>query len=180
MSRVYLSLGSNIDPERHLRNAVDSLSRASDILKISPVYQSKPLGFEGDHFLNLVVALETAMRVGDLRQECKRIELENGRSTGDPRFSSRTLDIDILLYDQLTGTIDGVTLPRDEILTSAFVLKPLTDIAPRLHHPELGQTFESLWKQFDQSSQAIWPVSFNWQSDAPSAIDSDDLSGNIR
>jgi len=116
------------------------------------------MSFKGSPFFNLVVGIETPLAVGALQHSIKAIEDQNGRVRGGPKFSPRTLDIDILIYDSLVGEHDGVHLPRDEILTNAFVLWPLSDVAADELHPQLKQTYRDLWAGYDKSKQALWPV----------------------
>lgn len=163
MARVYLSLGTNIDREKHICAALDALNRAFGALTLSSVYESEAVGFEGDAFLNMVVGVDTDWPVGQLLGFLREIEDANGRDRSGARFSARTLDIDILTYDQQVGVIDRVELPRDEILGNAFVLWPLAEIAPDEEHPVKKQRYAALWQAFDKSSQALWPVSFEWQ-----------------
>ena len=163
MARVFVSIGSNIDRYRHITCALDALDAEFDDLLISRVYQSESVGFEGDDFLNLVVAFNCEQNLGELSKWLRQVEDSNGRRRDGPKFSSRTLDIDILSYDQLVGTIDGVQLPRDEISRNAFVLRPLVDIAPDALHPELKKSYQSLWNAYDKPKQKLWPVDFLWQ-----------------
>ncbi|MDX1693259.1 MAG: 2-amino-4-hydroxy-6-hydroxymethyldihydropteridine diphosphokinase [Ketobacteraceae bacterium] len=158
MTRVYLSLGSNIDRHKHIRNALHELSALFGHLVLSTVYESEAVGFAGDHFYNLVVGLDTDLSIGELQAEIKRIEDDNGRVRGGPKFSSRTLDIDILTYGDFVGEEAGVTLPRDEITKNAFVLLPLSEVAPDELHPELNKSFQTLWEEYDKSRQKLWPV----------------------
>ena len=141
MPRVYLGLGSNIDRERNIRAALHALEAAFEPLLISPVYESESVGFAGSNFYNLVVGIDTDLSVGELAAFLHGIEDANGRVRGGPKFAPRTLDIDILTYGNACGEIDGVQLPRDEILKNAFVLRPLADIAPNDRHPETVRTF---------------------------------------
>jgi 2-amino-4-hydroxy-6-hydroxymethyldihydropteridine diphosphokinase len=113
-----------------------------------------------------VVGIETNYSVGELLEQLRAIEDANGRARNGPKFSSRTLDIDILTYDQVVGVVDGVELPRDELSKNAFVLLPMVDVAPAALHPELGQSYSELWQAYDQSSQKLWSVDFNWQGRA--------------
>lgn len=156
MSRVYLSLGSNIDREKNIKIGLTTLAGSYGELVVSPIYESEAVGFEGDHFLNLVVGINTDASVGQLQADIKQIEDENGRVRGGPKFSPRTLDIDILTYDDLVGEVDGVELPRDEIVKNAFVLLPLAEIVPHALHPELKISYLELWQTYDQSKQALW------------------------
>nr|WP_010133382.1 2-amino-4-hydroxy-6-hydroxymethyldihydropteridine diphosphokinase [Microbulbifer agarilyticus] len=165
MAIVYLSLGSNIDREKHLCAALDALVEAFGDLKMSQVYESEAVGFEGDNFYNLVAAIDTGLSVGELALRLRDIEDANGRVRSGPKFSARTLDIDILTYGDLTGEVDGVALPRDEILKNAFVLLPFSELAPQAVHPVAKQTYQQLWEAYDKASQKLWPVPFNWPED---------------
>ena len=162
MNRVYLSLGTNIDRYRHITVALNALSLAFGKVVCSPVYESEAVGFDGAHFLNMVVLIETALSCGELNLWLKQLEDSHGRKRDVKKFSPRTLDIDILLLNAEVGTIDGVTLPRAEINFNAFVLRPLADISPEVIHPETGLSFLAMWQSFDQSTQQLWPVPFNW------------------
>jgi 2-amino-4-hydroxy-6-hydroxymethyldihydropteridine diphosphokinase len=86
------------------------------------------------------------------------IEDRHGRERQGPRFSSRTLDIDLLLYDDLVLNQPGLVLPRDEITRNAFVLCPLAEIAAGLTHPVLKRTYGELWEMFDKTRQTLWPI----------------------
>lgn len=121
-------------------------------------YESESVGFDGDNFYNLVASIETDENVESVVTALKQIEDEHGRTRSGPRFSSRTLDIDILLYDELIRDDEVVSVPRDEILKNAFVLKPLAELAGENLHPQAGKSYRELWEQFDQSSQRLWPV----------------------
>lgn len=160
MPRVYLSLGSNIERERNIRGALHELEQRYGDLLISPVYESESVGFVGSLFYNLVVGIDTDKSVARLAQELRAIEEAHGRTRQGPRFSPRTLDIDILTYGNACGEIDGVVLPRDEILKNAFVLQPLADIAPNDRHPETIRPYLEHWEAYDQSKQKLWQVDF--------------------
>lgn len=165
MPRVYLGLGSNIDRERHIRAALRALEEHFDVLLISPVYESMAVGFEGDNFYNLVVGLDTDLSVGELSLLLRAIEDANGRVRGGPKFSARTLDIDILTYGNACGEIEGVQLPRDEVLKNAFVLRPLADIAGQDRHPATARPFAEHWDAYDQQRQQLWRIDFSLDSD---------------
>jgi 2-amino-4-hydroxy-6-hydroxymethyldihydropteridine diphosphokinase len=98
--------------------------------------------------------------VAELVAELRAIEDANGRVREGPRYSPRTLDIDILTYGNACGEIDGVQLPRQEILKNAFVLRPLADIAGNDRHPETVRPFAEHWEAYDHRRQKLWPIDF--------------------
>src|SRR6187402_104468 len=129
MTAIYLSLGSNVDRHKNIRAALNALADLLGELQISSVYASKSVGFDGSNFFNLVVGADTALPVAELSETLKRIEDDNGRKRNGPKFSPRTLDIDILTYGDFVGVDGGIELPRAEITKNAFVLLPLAEIA---------------------------------------------------
>ncbi len=163
MARVFLSLGSNIEHQRYITAALDALADQFGQLLISSVYESVSVGFDGDNFYNLVVGIDTALSVGELSVYLKALEDQHGRRRDCPRFSARTLDIDILTYDDITGSVGGVLLPRQEILENAFVLWPLAELVSDEKHPVVGLSYAELWRTYDQASQSLWPISFTWR-----------------
>jgi 2-amino-4-hydroxy-6-hydroxymethyldihydropteridine diphosphokinase len=163
MTQVYLSLGSNINRHRHILAALDALADVFGRLQISSVYESKSVGFDGSNFFNLVVGVETDLTIQALSDCLKKIEDDNGRCRQGPKFSPRTLDIDILTYDDFVGVENGVELPRAEITKNAFVLLPLAELAAQQKHPQLAQTYGELWQGYDKNSQTLWPVDFIWR-----------------
>ncbi len=162
MASIYISIGSNIDAERYIRGAVDALREKYGELRLSSVYESESIGFEGDNFLNLVAGTQTDQSVEEVLDTLHEIENRFGRMRTGPRFSSRTLDLDLLLYDDQVLQDQGIDIPREEITRNAFVLQPLAEIAPQLRHPQQQLTMQELWQQFDKTSQSLWPISFEW------------------
>ena len=163
MARVYLGLGSNIERERYITAGLDALQALFGELALSSVYDSPAIGFDGQPFLNLVARVETDLPVGELARRLRHIETEYGRPANATRFSPRQLDIDILTYDDLVGVIEGVELPREEILENAFVLCPLAELAPDEAHPGAGERYRVLWEAYDRASQPIRRVEFLWR-----------------
>jgi len=159
--RAWLGLGSNIDAEKHIRSAIYALKQHYQDLLISPVYESEAVGFVGDNFLNLVVGIKTNDSIEALNAFLKSVEAANERTREGDKFSSRTLDIDILTYGDVDLTEQGINIPRHEILVYAFVLKPLADVAPDELHPHLGLSYQKLWDGFDQQSQKMKSISMN-------------------
>jgi 2-amino-4-hydroxy-6-hydroxymethyldihydropteridine diphosphokinase len=158
VATVYLGLGSNIDAGKNLRIAVDALRRRYGELTISPVYRSAPVGFEGPDFLNLVVALETDATPLDLLDDIERIHAMAGRQRGPDRYSSRPLDIDLLMYDDTVDPSPPLRLPRRDILEYGFVLRPLADIAPNRVHPVTGRTIGEHLREFDDARNPLTRV----------------------
>ncbi|MGB0845298.1 MAG: 2-amino-4-hydroxy-6-hydroxymethyldihydropteridine diphosphokinase [Thiolinea sp.] len=145
MPRVYLSLGSNVEPAKNICSCMTVLAKRFQVVVVSRVYQSPAEGFSGDDFLNSVVCLDTDLGIDELRISLRSIEREHGRRRSQTeKFNSRTLDIDLLLYDDVVKQAERYRLPHNDILKYGFVLYPLSEIAPELKHPVLQQTFAQL------------------------------------
>ncbi|MDX1443804.1 MAG: 2-amino-4-hydroxy-6-hydroxymethyldihydropteridine diphosphokinase [Gammaproteobacteria bacterium] len=162
MATIYISVGSNIEPDVHVRSARAALEASFGPAEASPVYRTEAVGFDGDDFLNLVLALHTDEAVETVDAELDRIERDNGRDHAAPRFAPRTLDLDLLLYDELVMDEDGLRLPRKEIMKYAFVLKPLADLAPDMRHPVDGRCYAELLRELDLGSQRCEAIAFDW------------------
>lgn len=144
MTRVYLSLGSNVDPERHLREALRALGDRFGALEVSPMYRSAAVGFAGAEFLNNAVAFNCDLAHDALRDWLRALEDASGRDRKLPRYADRTLDIDIALWCEAdTCTSD---LSREEF-ERAHVLAPLAEIAPDLREPFTGTVLRERWRQ---------------------------------
>lgn len=145
--RAWLSLGSNLEPERHLRAALAELRARFGELRVSPAYRFAAVGFEGPDFVNLAVGLDSDLDPYALNDWLHALEDRHGRRRDVPRYSSRTLDVDIVLFDDLVLSGPGhLEIPRRE-LAEAFVLQPLADIAPDLREPGSGKTLRELWTE---------------------------------
>lgn len=144
--RAWLSLGSNIEPRQHLAQAISELREEFGHIVVSPAYVMPAVGFEGADFINLAAAINTRWDPVALNQWLHALEDRHGRRRDVPRWSSRTLDVDIVLFDDLVMQGAGnLELPRGE-LDQAFVLKPLADIGADLRHPVTGQRMGDLWQ----------------------------------
>lgn len=161
MPEVFVSIGSNIDPEVNVRAAVDALREHFGSLNLSRVYRSRAVGFDGPDFYNLVAGFETARNAQAVQSVLRDIELACGRYRSGPKFSSRTLDLDLLLYGDMVCQADGVELPRGEITEHAFVLGPLAEIAGDQIHPVLEKTIAQLWRDFVKDDREIEPVALS-------------------
>lgn len=163
MAQVFVSIGTNIEREKHIRAAVNDLQKQHGELRLSSLYESKPVGFEGDNFYNMVAGFNTEQDVESLVKGLHFIEDCYGRERGGERFAARSLDLDLLLYDDLILDADSIQIPRDEISFNAFVLQPLAEIAPQLCHPITGESYADMWRKFDMTQQALWQVEFNFE-----------------
>lgn len=155
MSTAYLGIGSNIDAEANIASALRRLAADFPGARFSPVYRSAPVGFAGDDFLNAVAAVETALGPLQLKAALFALEDAHARDRTAPRWSSRTLDVDILLYDDLVLFSPELEIPRAEITREAYVLRPLADLAPDLRHPVERRTMAELWADFDGDRDAL-------------------------
>ena len=153
MTQVFLGLGSNLEREKNIRAGLLALKDVFGDLTLSQVYESESVGFKGSNFYNLVVSLQTDLTIAELSNRLKKIEDENGRVRTGPKYSPRTLDIDILTYGDFVGVEAGVDLPRAEIIENAFVLLPLAELAPNELHPRLK-------KSYDPNAQLLWRIDF--------------------
>jgi len=150
MHRIFLSIGSNIEPERYFQQCAATLAEKLINPVWSPIYCSAAVGMEGDDFLNAVVMAYTDQPVVSTLDLLRSIEHDHGRKRSTDRFISRTLDVDLLLYDNIVADTPSITLPRTEIPTTAYVLKPLADLAPDDVHPVLEKTYTALLKDLEQ------------------------------
>jgi len=158
MSTVYLGLGSNINARVNISSGIDVLRQTFDRVECSPVYRTAAFGFEGNDFINLVAGVETDMSPLELKHFLIDLEDQHDRNRQSPKFSDRTLDIDILLYDDLYLISPELGIPRGEILEAAYVLKPLADLAPDLIHPVARKTMGELWNAFPVKDVELVPV----------------------
>ncbi|MBO9661934.1 2-amino-4-hydroxy-6-hydroxymethyldihydropteridine diphosphokinase [Dokdonella sp.] len=153
--RAWLSLGSNLEPDRHLRAALAELRARFGELSVSPAYRFAAVGFEGPDFVNLAVGLDSDLDPYALNDWLHALEDRHGRRRDVPRYSSRTLDVDIVLFDDLVLSGPGhLEIPRPE-LAEPFVLQPLADIAPDLREPRSGKTLRERWAEFGEQAAGV-------------------------
>jgi 2-amino-4-hydroxy-6-hydroxymethyldihydropteridine diphosphokinase len=166
VSTACLSLGSNVDPARHVAIAFAALRARFGVVRASAAYRTPAVGFDGPDFVNAAAVIETALDAPALNAWLHALEALHGRVRGGPRYGDRTLDIDIVLFDQLC--MDGaghLRLPRPE-LRHAFVLRPLAEIAPGIVVPGSGRTLGALWEASPERGVAMEAVELPAVADA--------------
>lgn len=156
MADVFVGIGSSINRRENVQTGIASLASVFSSLQVSPIYESEAVGFKGGNFYNLAVRFSTDLSIENVIKQLKQIEIEHGRPEFAIKYAPRTLDLDLLLYDQ--EVLTDLDLPRAEITENAFVLKPLSDLAPELTHPILGDSYQSLWDNYPKDKQKIWQV----------------------
>ena len=160
---AYLCLGSNICPEENIRFAVQQLKKDFDDVNISNLYKTSAVGFEGDDFLNLAISIQTDLGLGALLRYTDALEKGAGRvRVCRGHFDSRTLDVDVVMFGDLTGEHKGRHWPSEDIQDNAHVLLPMSEIAGNCMHPEFGVKFAQLWKEFDKGNQNLKQVAQTW------------------
>jgi len=160
MAQIFISLGSNINKAEHIRRALEALNQHFENTHHSSVFESEAVGFAGNNFYNSVLAATTNMALVDVCALLKQIERDNGRQANDKKFSPRTLDLDLLFYDDVICE-SPAQLPRDEITKNAFVLQPLAEVAPDFYHPVAKQTIAQIWNAYNNPQQKLWKVEFS-------------------
>ncbi len=154
-SEAYVGLGSNLgDRAAHLAEALDALHATPEVevLDVSPVYETEPVGPPQPPYWNAVVRLRTGLAPRALLERLLAIEREAGRVRSAERNAPRTLDLDLLLYGDCCLSEPGLELPHPRLAERAFVLVPLRDLAPELRHPLLGESVATLAARVSGSS----------------------------
>jgi len=154
MNEVYIGLGANIgERERYLSEAIERLNaeEAITIERKSSIYETKPVGFKDqNHFLNMVIYMETSLNHLDLLDICQKIESDLGRERSIEN-GPRTIDLDILMYNHENRDLERLRIPHPRMHERAFVLIPLNEIAPDLVVPTTGERVEDLILDLSES-----------------------------
>ena len=156
MAIVYLSLGSNIgDRVGYVQQATSLLGACENIniVSTSSFYETEPWGMESDNwFVNAVIQITTTLEPEQLLAECQRIENQLGRKRTDKNieYSDRTIDIDIIFYDNIIINTPTLTIPHKHFHRRVFMLIPMLEIAPDFVHPFFGKTVENLYEAIDE------------------------------
>jgi 2-amino-4-hydroxy-6-hydroxymethyldihydropteridine diphosphokinase len=146
VNRAFLLLGSNINPQRYLHEAVQRLAARCRVLAVSPVYESLPVGTTNQpNFLNAEVLIETRHTAGELKAEVLQpIEQERGRVRTEDKNAPRTIDLDIALFNDEVLDLGHRHIPDPDLLRFSHIARPLADLAPRYCHPETEQTLAEI------------------------------------
>jgi dihydroneopterin aldolase / 2-amino-4-hydroxy-6-hydroxymethyldihydropteridine diphosphokinase len=145
-NRAFLLLGSNIDPQHNLPEAVRRLASRCRLVAVSPVYESRPVGTTNQpNFLNVAVLIETRHAAGELKTEVlQSIEQELGRVRTQDKNAPRTIDLDIVLFNDEVLELGHRHIPDPDLLRFSHVARPVADLAPQYCHPETGQTLAEI------------------------------------
>ena len=157
MHRTYLALGSNLgDRAANLRSAIESLNPEVQVINCSPVYETPPWGYSDQpKFLNQVIEAETELPPDELLVFVKNVEVKIGRQETF-RLGPRVIDLDIIFFDRLIMDSPPLVIPHPRLAERAFVLVPLADLAPKLSHPILGVTVESLLSKVEKEGIVLF------------------------
>ena len=166
MAKVFVSIGSNVERERHIALALELLTERFGELQRSNVYESASVGFDGDPFFNLVVAFDSDAEPRQIVSALHDIERKCGRKRGAKRFGPRTMDLDLLLVGDRIVRDKNIVLPHEEICTRAFVLGPLVELAGERRHPVHGDTLAAMWSRLQSSMCSLRKVAFQSRSEA--------------
>jgi 2-amino-4-hydroxy-6-hydroxymethyldihydropteridine diphosphokinase len=156
--RVFVAAGSNIEPEKNLAQACAQIAHAWPDAKFSRAYRNVAVGFEGPDFINLVTGFQAAQPLHSVIEKLRGIETNCGRPRYAPKWASRTMDLDVLLYGDLVEQTPDYTLPRPDLLKRPYMLGPLAEIAPDVMHPLAHRTIAQLWAAFDRDGHAMTEV----------------------
>lgn len=143
MNKAYIGLGSNISPRlSYLNEAVTALQAVEQIsiTNQSAIYQTDPVGYEDQNkFLNQVIEIETTLKPVELLEACQSVEEKLGRER-TVRWGPRTIDLDLLLYNEEIIELDQLLIPHPRMVQRAFVLVPLTELDSEIHIPTVNKT----------------------------------------
>lgn len=157
--RAWIALGSNLEPEFHFRAAIEHLKRHGHLLSASRIWQTKAVGDPNQpDYLNAVVLLETTadpirlklVILASIEQELHRV-----RDPGNPN-AARTIDLDVVLYDDQITMIEHRRIPDPDILVRPFLATPLAEISPDYRHPETGERLEQIASRLGVQPAAMW------------------------
>ena len=156
--RVFVAAGSNVEPQKNLAHACAQIAHIWPDARFSRAYRNVAVGFEGPDFINLVTGFSAAQPLHFVIERLRGIETNCGRPRYAPKWASRTMDLDVLLYGDLVEKTADYTLPRPDLLKRPYMLGPLAELAPEVVHPVARRTIGELWNEFDHDGHAMTPV----------------------
>ncbi|GGF35526.1 2-amino-4-hydroxy-6-hydroxymethyldihydropteridine diphosphokinase [Halobacillus andaensis] len=162
MNKAYIALGSNLDErEQYLTEAIEQIDHhdAIDVTRRSNIYETAPVGYtDQNDFLNMVIEVNTILEPLALLDFCQSIEKELGRKRVI-KWGPRTIDLDILLYNQENMKDERLTIPHPHMHERAFVMVPLAELNPDVYIPAIGQRADDVVHQLPSSEVngvSIW------------------------
>jgi 2-amino-4-hydroxy-6-hydroxymethyldihydropteridine diphosphokinase len=157
--RVFVAAGSNVDPEKNLARACAEIARRWPDAIFSRAYRNVAVGFDGPDFINLVVGFSAAQPLASVIELLRGIETQCGRPRYAPKWASRTMDLDVLLFGDRVEKTSEYTLPRPDLLKRPYMLGPLAEIAADVLHPTEQRTIGELWQTFEGNGHTMTAVS---------------------
>lgn len=153
--RVFVAAGSNVEPEKHLPRACAEIRHSWPDAVCSRAFRNAAVGFDGPDFINLVVGFTTAQPLESVIARLRAIETQCGRPRYAPKWASRTMDLDVLLYGDRVENTQDYTIPRPDLLKRPYMLGPLAEIAPDVVHPTAHKTIGRLWEELDRDGHVM-------------------------
>ena len=142
---AFISLGSNIEPERNLPLAIQKLRQLGKLTRVSAVYQNPAVDRpDQPDFLNAAVLVETELQPSEIRRVLRQIESELGRIRTVDKFAPRTIDLDLCLLGETTLEANAITLPDPDLLERAYLAVTMAELSPKFRHPTTGETLKAL------------------------------------
>jgi 2-amino-4-hydroxy-6-hydroxymethyldihydropteridine diphosphokinase len=158
MTHVYVAAGSNVEPEKNLARACREILQSWPDATFSRVYRNSAVGFEGPDFLNMVIGFRTTEPIETVIARLREIEILCGRPRNSPKWASRAMDLDVLLFGGQVEQTADYTVPRPDLLKRPYMLGPMAELAPEVVHPTANKTIGELWREFDSAAHAMTPV----------------------
>jgi 2-amino-4-hydroxy-6-hydroxymethyldihydropteridine diphosphokinase len=156
--RVFVAAGSNLEPEKHLARACAEVRASWPDAVFSRAFRNVAVGFDGPDFINLVMGFSTAQPLDEVITRLRAIETLCGRPRHAPKWASRSMDLDVLLFGDRVEKTSDYTLPRPDLIKRPYMLGPMAEIAPEVVHPTAGKTIGQLWREFDREGHVMSPV----------------------
>jgi 2-amino-4-hydroxy-6-hydroxymethyldihydropteridine diphosphokinase len=161
ITQVYVAAGSNVQPEQNLARACHEVQATWPNVRFSRAYANQAVGFDGPEFINMVLAFTTDQSIEAVISRLRAVETLCGRPPNAPKWASRAMDLDILLFGSRVEKTADYTLPRPDLMKRPYMLGPMAELAPQVLHPTAGRTMGELWQQFDRQAHEMRPVSLD-------------------